>query len=648
MKRLLPIFLIFIFVMQIFLFGACVQTPSEQPGGETLPGTQPGETDQETRPTTFQVTYIAGTGGKINGQAVQTVERGKDAESVNAIPDDGYYFDKWSDGLIYTSRQDRDVQSNITLTATFVKISEMDPQRKTVNLDYKFGVVENPVERVTFVRDKIGEIKVQVPTREHFTFGGWYLGEMQVTDEQGRIIVGNEILESDETVLYADWTANETFNYKVLIVYVTRVQARLQNYEYQWVDVDYTMNEEQKRFCHATTPYLKMFLDEMLDGMVEFQVDEYFTTEPLTADCFHTTSGNYEGHRGLGLWAYDIPELAQSNLLAEYGSVIVTFGLQTDGIGADQFNDGVAGTAYSKYAQIMFDRCWNSMRKNGVTYVSGAQTMENFARSDTDYNAYIIEHYWIQTFIHELAHTIVMRVEDDTLDDIMYRSDTMITWGNVLLVLKAFYFHEAPLWGEKVGIPYDLWAGNIAKITISNTTNDGSNCYTRIAGHPMTYNVLTGKRDYTEAVIGDEITATLSVNLGYKLLNWSDGVTTTTRTDTVTGDMTLTAILELAEYTVMVYPSEGGTIGGYYDFYDEEGHNQTTYIRNTEFTGVVKLDNGVMSVYATADDGYRFVGWSDGVTENDRYFHFYYNRKFVEWFDDTYTLILIPIFEKIE
>ena len=631
----------------LFTFCGCVPTHGEQPDEPQLDEPQLDEPTleepQPDQPAAFKVTYVAGAGGRVLGKTEQTVEYGKDTTSVTVVADYGYTFVKWSDGLTSEVRQDRNVKANLTLTATFTEAAEPMRQELTFDVDYKMGVVDNPIEKVTFVKDAVGDTELPVPTREHFTFGGWYVGETQVTDKRGAILVDNEILRSHETSIYAKWTANETFTYKVLIVYVTRVQATLPNYDNNYVNVDYTMSAEQEQFYHATTPYLKMYLDEMMDGMVEFQVDEYFTTEALTDKAFHPTSGLFEGHGGLGLWAYDIPELAQSTILDEYDSVLVSYGLQPDVNGGDQFNDGISGGAYSKYAEIIFDRCWHTMRLNGVTFAAATECMQNFEKSDTNYTAYILEHYWVETFIHELAHTIVMRVENDTLDELFYRSDTTVTWGNVFQILKEFYFDQALLFGEKVGIPYELWAGKIVKITIANTVNDGSNCYTRIVGHPMTYNVVTGKMDYTEAIIGDEITSTVKLYNGYKFANWSDGVTTITRTDTVTADMTLTAIVELAEYTITVNPSEGGSFSGYF-----QENGKSVYLNNTTLTGVVKKGYSKMYVSATAYDGYRFVGWSDGVTNYERKFDFSKNPSFVEWFDETYTLTIAPIFEKLE
>ena len=53
---------------------------------------------QEAQPIYYDLIYIAGEGGYIDGQAEQQVESGKDGLTVVAVPYDGYEFVQWSDG----------------------------------------------------------------------------------------------------------------------------------------------------------------------------------------------------------------------------------------------------------------------------------------------------------------------------------------------------------------------------------------------------------------------------------------------------------------------------------------------------------------------------------------------------------------------
>ncbi|MGO4109567.1 InlB B-repeat-containing protein [Paenibacillus sp. YAF4_2] len=67
----------------------------------------------------YTLTYTADTGGSIDQNAIQTVDYGSDGVSVTAIASTGYHFVGWSDGVLTASRQDKNVQANLAVTAEF-------------------------------------------------------------------------------------------------------------------------------------------------------------------------------------------------------------------------------------------------------------------------------------------------------------------------------------------------------------------------------------------------------------------------------------------------------------------------------------------------------------------------------------------------
>jgi hypothetical protein len=74
---------------------------------------------------TYTLTYIAGAGGTLTGNTSQTVIQGNNGSQVTAVPNTGYYFLSWSDGLTTPSRTDLNIQSDKTLTANFVSYSNL-------------------------------------------------------------------------------------------------------------------------------------------------------------------------------------------------------------------------------------------------------------------------------------------------------------------------------------------------------------------------------------------------------------------------------------------------------------------------------------------------------------------------------------------
>jgi len=67
----------------------------------------------------YTLTYTAGPGGSIQGPSPQVVNAGDDGAAVRAVPNWGYYFVRWSDGLTTATRTDTNVAGDITVTANF-------------------------------------------------------------------------------------------------------------------------------------------------------------------------------------------------------------------------------------------------------------------------------------------------------------------------------------------------------------------------------------------------------------------------------------------------------------------------------------------------------------------------------------------------
>jgi uncharacterized delta-60 repeat protein len=69
----------------------------------------------------FSVTYSAGNGGKVNGQAQvqQVVPAGGDGPAVAAVSNPGFFFVQWSDGIDQNPRTDTHVAADIDVTAIF-------------------------------------------------------------------------------------------------------------------------------------------------------------------------------------------------------------------------------------------------------------------------------------------------------------------------------------------------------------------------------------------------------------------------------------------------------------------------------------------------------------------------------------------------
>ena len=121
---------------------------------------------------------------------------------------------------------------------------------------------------------------------------------------------------------------------------------------------------------------------------------------------------------------------------------------------------------------------------------------------------------------------------------------------------------------------------------------------TAVSANPE-YGTVTGGGTYAEGTV---VSLTAEANEGYQFVQWSDGNTDNPREITVTGDAVYVALFAevppATTYTITAVsanPEYGTVTGG------------GTYAEGT-----------VVSLTAEANEGYQFVQWSDGNTDNPR------------------------------
>ena len=68
---------------------------------------------------TYILTYAPGANGTLTGLAEQHIIQGRNATEIIAVPDTGYHFTTWNDGLTNPTRTDTNITSNQTYTANF-------------------------------------------------------------------------------------------------------------------------------------------------------------------------------------------------------------------------------------------------------------------------------------------------------------------------------------------------------------------------------------------------------------------------------------------------------------------------------------------------------------------------------------------------
>lgn len=149
----------------------------------------------------FTLKYTAGAGGHITGTATQKVDYGNSGSAVTAVPNTGYTFAGWSDGVQTAARTDNPVISDITVTANFDSIYRTltfdnmgsTYAAKTVLKDAAVGAANWPAD----------------PVRAGYAFDGWYTG----TNGAGTQYTSTTAIGANITV-HAKWNAITQYTIK--------------------------------------------------------------------------------------------------------------------------------------------------------------------------------------------------------------------------------------------------------------------------------------------------------------------------------------------------------------------------------------------------------------------------------------------------
>ena len=361
----------------------------------------------------------------------------------------------------------------------------------------------------------------------HSTFGGWYADKFltqQVSDENGNILIGDEwVLSNDSTQLYAKWISQNTHKYKILIVYVTALNAELTTRDGNGkIQVNYSMTDVERQICQMITEKIAFELNDL--AVADFQVDEYFTTVPLTRENVQETHpiNSDVDHK---VYAYDIPEV--QGLLDGYDSVLTSFSLD------DYFGElrNSAGEADSKYGSINFD--------SGLTQLLGYN--EPFENLLDPYHF-----YWdcmLDTYLHEFAHTIELCV-NNVIEYHKVMGKYLWDTDDRLISQKLYFLNKAVVDGNTVGVPYEYWEGKVAEVYYE--AMEGGDVHSVDARFIYVY----GHVGHTQYVLyGDDAREVYVIpSVGYEFVEWSDGVKTPRRHDTnITEDLHVYAIFKLKE-----------------------------------------------------------------------------------------------------
>ncbi|MBI5021666.1 MAG: InlB B-repeat-containing protein [Ignavibacteriales bacterium] len=138
---------------------------------------------------TYTLTYTAGSNGTITGTISQTVNYGGNGTQVTAVPNTGYHFVNWSDGVLTAARTETNVQANVSVTANFA----INTYTLTVNVTHG-SVIKNP-DQLSYDHGSVVQLEAQADLGYHFRdWSGDYVGTtnpVSVTMDGNKVITAN-------------------------------------------------------------------------------------------------------------------------------------------------------------------------------------------------------------------------------------------------------------------------------------------------------------------------------------------------------------------------------------------------------------------------------------------------------------------------
>lgn len=376
--------------------------------------------------------------------------------------------------------------------------------------DYNNATSNNEIESIEIRFGEIENITLVVPQKEHFTFDGWYLDSefnIKVSDKYGAFLIGNDIFEYSSTTLYAKWTVDEEITYRILMTFVTEVHATLETSEGKLINVNYLMSDKERQVCNAIVYQFSLYLNQMFDGLVTFEIDSYFTKQPIYEECIYNGVASYYGKeiKYYYIDAQDIDEISQ--ITEKYRSVINTC----------SFNDyqgllhHAGGYGNAKFAVLYLE----SILSQTILNQKPIESLLDL--SDSDWHSILV------SYAHEFTHTIEQSITVCSYHRVVAEYQTLgipDSESTRLYLLNQAHRLDGT---EIVGIPYSYWKGDI--LTVKYVASEGgyidSSWEDYWLGH-TTQLVPRGSR--TNTVIAYPLE-------GYEFVKWSDGVVTASRTD---------------------------------------------------------------------------------------------------------------------
>lgn len=477
-----------------------------------------------------QVSYLVDEscleGGRIIGKTVQTkyIRYGEEVtfESVTAVPHAGYRFNCWSNLKVQSTRTDtyKDIKEGGKIEKFYSAFFE--PIEKTFRYDYGDLAGAPVVNEVTLNRDRIKETKFFVPSMEGYQFCGWYADRDYkdlVVNGRGKYMLGYQGLALETDTLYAKWRKNEdeieNVQRMLFVIIDTAEQELFQKVTGNPDVIGYVATAVERRLYYNVIHAFIDSINELFTGIAKFQVDCYFTTEPVTAESLNVCVD-----------ACDIPEV--DDLIPYYETFFTVLG------------------DHNEIANF----CSMGGDKNAFIYFYAPYGSTNLYTWGKDYGRYMLEGIY-----HEYAHVceFFCKIEGDegNLHNVIheYYFEQRVDY---IKTIQLFLLRKTEFNGKPAGIPIAYFKHELklgAGYAVENGIFGGGTLELKYAQGATEEDIrVVNALDISIMMsYGTEISVEAIPKPGYRFVRWTDGVTTPLRRDKVIVGVGAFAIFEKIE-----------------------------------------------------------------------------------------------------
>jgi uncharacterized repeat protein (TIGR02543 family) len=547
----------------------------------------------------YMLTYNAGASGSISGETPQTVNHDGAGSTVVAVPETGYHFVQWSDGVLTAARTDTNVTGDLTVTATFAI--------NTYTLTYTAeanGSITGPSPQTVDHGSDGAEVTAVPAAGYHF---------VQWSDAS----TANPRTDTNVT---ANITVTATFAINTYtLTYTAEANGSITGTSPQ--TIDYGTNGAEVTAVSDTGYHFVLWSDGKADNP---RTDSNVTTDITVTASFAINQYTLTYAAGAnGSITGDTPQTVD---YGTSGSVVVAvpalgyhFVNWSDGSTANPRTDSnVTGdiSVTANFAINQYTLTYNA-GPNGSISGTTPQTVEHGANGsavmavpDTGYHfvswsdgstANLRIDWGVTGDLTVTANFAINSVDTYTLSYTAGPNGS-ITGDTPQTVTRGADGSPVTAVAD-LGYHFVNWSdGSVENPrTDVNVTADHSVMATfAINSLTLTYDAgangsITGDTPQTVSYGGSGSAVTAVPATGYHFAGWSDGSMENPRTDSnVTGDITVTANFAINQYMLTYNAGASGSISG-------------------ETPQTVNHDGAGSTVVAVPETGYHFVQWSDGV-----------------------------------